>query len=178
MAEGETQISENILEQRLQRSNSNVHDSDDGKDPFEDFEELDDGPSSTTSSAPSSKPPTPAPGATSGDNNNRNSIKFQDNDGADWDEGVDARDDDVFSAPAPEVAGSAYVKSKIQELTTVQEQVESTKDNPNILVALGSVLEALKKQIENAYDHAKIDEQDHQTLLDRLHSVHELIASK
>lgn len=70
------------------------------------------------------------------------------------------------------------MKSKIQELTTVQEQVESTKDNPNILNALGSVLDALRKQIESAYDTSKIDANDHATLLERLHSVRELIASK
>ena len=70
------------------------------------------------------------------------------------------------------------MKSKILELTTVQEQAESTKDNPSILIALTSVLEALRKQIENAYDHEKIDAQDHATLLERLHSVRELIASK
>lgn len=70
------------------------------------------------------------------------------------------------------------MKSKIQELSTVQEQVETTKDNPNILTALASVLDALRKQIESAYDTSKIDANDHATLLERLHSVSELIASK
>eukprot|EP00026_Physarum_polycephalum_P012569 Phypoly_transcript_12891.p2 GENE.Phypoly_transcript_12891~~Phypoly_transcript_12891.p2 ORF type:complete len:168 (+),score=54.45 Phypoly_transcript_12891:292-795(+) len=167
MAEGETH-SENILEQRLQRSNSHAAPVEDEKDLFKDIEELED----NVSTGPPSKPPTPAPGASS---------KYQDNDGADWDEGVDAKDDDIFTAPAPDApqqAESAYVKSKMQELTTVKEQVESMKDNPNILTALGSVLDALRKQIESAYDNSKINEQDHSTLLERLQSVNELIASK
>jgi hypothetical protein len=147
-------------------------DSDD-TDPFEEIEDLEDNSS------------TPTPTATEA--SNRNSSKFQETDAEDWSEGVDAKDDDLFDAPASDadggggsvqVQGSAYVKSKIQELTTVQEQAESTKDNPNILIALGSVLDALRKQIESAYDHAKIDEQDHATLLERLHSVREIISSK
>jgi hypothetical protein len=66
----------------------------------------------------------------------------------------------------------------MQELSTVQEQVETMKDNPNILTALGSVLDALRKQIESAYENSKINEQDHSTLLERLQSVNELITSK
>lgn len=173
-----TDIKESALEERIHRSLSNVDEDD--KDIFANFEDLKEEGNNNNNNNTTSQPAS------------RNSMKFQDNEIEDWDEGVGAKEDAIFDAPEKEEektnnnndnsntssSNNNYVKSKIQELTTVKEQIESTKDNPNILNALGTVLESLKKQIESAFDSSKIDAEDHQTLLDRLHSVQQLISSK
>lgn len=209
MTDTEATPGESDLEVRLHRLSMSHHQdaASEGGDPFEDFEELNDSspaPPTPTSTLPPTVIPLTAvvepsvnvappvvevasdPSTTDPDPKlNRVSSeplsKFQD-EGDDWDEGVDAHDDQVFEA-APRDSWSAqpsqaYVKSKIQELATVQEQAESTRDNPNILNALGMVLEAMRLQIEKAYEREKINPQDHQQLMEKITSVRELITSK
>lgn len=92
----------------------------DDKDPFEGFDEIEDNNSTdAASTSAASTASTPS----------RVSVevpltKFEDT-GDDWDEGVDARDDKLFEAPAATESESsggsdAYVRSKIKELATVQ----------------------------------------------------------
>lgn len=92
----------------------------------------------------------------------------------DWDGGVDM-DVENFDS----MADYSYVNNKIMEIASVKKEAErsqaSMRDNPRVVHALFEILAAKQKQIQRALDREKINEQDHNKLLERLNAVKDLL---
>ena len=77
------------------------------------------------------------------------------------------------------MAQYTYVNNKIMEIQSVKREAERSKENmrddPRVVNALFEILTAKQKQIERALDREKINEQDHNRLLERLDAVKELL---
>lgn len=70
----------------------------------------------------------------------------------------------------------SYVNNKIMEIASVKKEAEKS-DNPRVVHALYEILAAKQKQIQKALDREKINEQDHNKLLEKLNAVKELLRS-
>lgn len=155
---------------------------DDDDDPFRDFEELYD----TTFTAL-----TPQQGfdlattlesvrsslRTSRERSREQALhKYKESD-EDWDGGVDM---DVESFVATQEF--SYFNNKIMEIASVKKEAERSQavmqENPDVVVALYEILTAKQKQIQRALDKEKINEQDHDKLLERLNAVKDLLKPK
>lgn len=77
------------------------------------------------------------------------------------------------------MAEYTYVNNKIMEITSVKKEVERSqanmRDNPSVVHALYEILTAKQKQIQRALDREKINEQDHERLLERLNAVKDML---
>jgi hypothetical protein len=91
----------------------------------------------------------------------------------DWDGGVDM-DVENFES----MADYSYVNNKIMEIASVKREAEKSQGNvrdPQVMHALYEILAAKQKQIQRALDREKINEQDHNKLLERLNAVKDIL---